>query len=140
MSRELLKVIKSRRVIRNMNERPVAREDVEAILDAGRWAPVGGNHRVHRFIAIQEPSTLRLLRMVSPGMSQLPSAAIVICIDSSKARDYRFSATDKSPMIDVGTAMQTMMLAARIPSASGRDQCRRSAKWRCVSCSICRRD
>ena len=112
MNPEFLNVIRTRRVIRHMSPRPVERGQVEAVLEAGRWAPVGGNQRVNRFVAIQNPRTLRLLRMVSPGMSQRPGAAIVICIDAGRSEDYRFSASDKTPLIDVGTAMQTMLLAA----------------------------
>ncbi len=68
MSQHTLDVINTRRVIRNLTDQPVEREQLEKILEAGRWAPVGGNHRVHRFVAVQDPAMLRLLRMVSPGM------------------------------------------------------------------------
>jgi nitroreductase len=112
MTRHTLDVIKSRRVIRNMTDQPVAREQLEQILEAARWAPVGGNQRVHRFVAIQEPSLIRLIKMVSPGMFQQPQAIILICIDQEKVAANQFSPTDRSAYIDLGTAMQTMMLAA----------------------------
>jgi len=112
MSQETLEVIRTRRVIRNMTEEPIEREQLETILDAGRWAPVGGNQRIHRFIAIQDPQLLRLLRLVSPGMFQRPQAVILICIDWKKAESYQLSSTDLTPYIDLGTTMQTMMLAA----------------------------
>ena len=112
MSQHTLDVIKTRRVIRNMTDQPVEREQLEKVLEAGRWAPVGGNQRVHRFVAVQDPVTLRLLRMVSPGMFQKPQAVILICIDWDAVEANRFSATDPTPYIDLGTAMQTMMLAA----------------------------
>ncbi len=112
MSQHTLDVIKTRRVIRNLTDQPVEREQLEKILEAGRWAPVGGNHRVHRFVAVQDPATLRLLRMVSPGMFQKPQAIILICIDWDAVEANRFSATDRTPYIDLGTIMQTMMLAA----------------------------
>ncbi len=112
MNKHTLDVIKSRRVIRNMTDQPVEREKLEKVLEAGRWSPTGGNARIHRFIAIQNPTIVRLLRMVSPGMFQHPQAIILICIDWDKVKENRFSATDRIPYVDLGTAMQTMMLAA----------------------------
>lgn len=112
MTHPTLDVIKTRRVIRNMTNQPVARQQVEQILEAARWAPVGGNQRVHRFVAVQNPSLLRLLRMVSPGMSQQPQAIILICIDREKVAANQFAPTDHGPIMDLGAAMQTMMLAA----------------------------
>jgi nitroreductase len=112
MSQHTLDIIKTRRVIRSMTDQPVEREQLEKILEAGRWAPVGGNQRVHRFVAVQNPTILRLLRLVSPGMFQHPQAVIVICLDWQAVETNRFSASDRTPYIDLGTAMQTMMLAA----------------------------
>lgn len=112
MNDQFLKVIKTRRVIRDMTEQPVERAQLEKILEAGRWAPAAGNQRTSRFVVIQEPLTLRLVRIFAPGMFQHPQAVILICIDWDVVRANQFAATDKSPYIDVGAAMQTMMLAA----------------------------
>jgi nitroreductase len=112
MSRDTLDVIKTRRVIRNMTEQPLEQENLEKILEAARWAPVGGNQRIHRFVAVQDPTLLRLLRMVSPGMLQKPQAVILICIDWDAVESENFSEREKAPYIDIGSQMQTMMLAA----------------------------
>lgn len=112
MTQHTLDIIKSRRVIRNMTDQPVAREQLEQILEAARWAPVGGNQRVSRFIAVHQPALIRLLKMVSPGMFQQPQAIILICIDEQKVAANQFAPTDHTAYVDLGTAMQTMMLAA----------------------------
>lgn len=112
MTNHTLDVIKSRRVIRNMTDQPLEREKLEKILEAGRWAPVGGNQRIHRFVATQDPRLLRLLRMFSPGMFQKPQAVILICIDWAAAKAENLPENEKTPYIDVGSQMQTMMLAA----------------------------
>lgn len=112
MSQHTLDVIKTRRVIRNMTDEPVEREQLEKILEAGRWAPVGGNQRVHRFIAVHDPELVHMLRMVSPGMFQRPQAIILLCIDWDAVEANGLPAADKTPYIDLGTIMQTMMLAA----------------------------
>ncbi len=108
----MLDVIKTRRVIRNMTDQPVERAQLEKVLEAGRWAPCGSNHRLLRFVAIQNPLTLRLLRKVSPGMFQKPAAAIVICIDWKKVTYHEIPSHDRTIYIDVGTAMENMLLAA----------------------------
>jgi len=112
MSEQFLKTIKSRRVIRHMIEQPVEREKLEKILEAGRWSPAAGNKRTTRFVVIQDPLDLRLMRVFSPGMFQQPQAVILLCIDWEVVAENQFAESDKSPYIDLGVVMQTMMLAA----------------------------
>ena len=112
MAEAMLDLIATRRVVRVMTDQPVAREDLERILDAGRWAPTGGNVRSVRFVAVVDAPTLRLLRMVSPGMFQRPAAAIVLCLDRDALEAERESRTDPTPAYDIGTTLQTMLLAA----------------------------
>lgn len=112
MSDQFLKTIKSRRVIRHMTDQPVEREKIEKILVAGRWTPAAGNQRTTRFIVIQVPLLLRLVRAFSPGMFQEPQAVILLCIDWDVVKENQFSETDMAPYIDQGVVMQTMMLAA----------------------------
>ena len=112
MSDQILATIKSRRVIREMSDKPVDRAHLEKILEAGRWAPAAGNQRTIRFIVVQDSLNLKLIRMFSPGMFQRPQAIILFCIDSNIIRANKFSEKDPSPFIDLGATMQTMMLAA----------------------------
>jgi nitroreductase len=112
MAEAMLELIRTRRVIRAMSDRPIPLEDLERILEAGRWAPTGGNQRTLRFVAIRDPATLRVLRMVSPGMLQRPAAAIVVCLDHEVVRVNEIPEDDPVLWVDVGTAMQTMLLAA----------------------------
>jgi nitroreductase len=112
MTNEVLRAIRTRRVVRRMTAEPIDREQLITVLDAARWAPSGGNRRLHRFVAVQRPVTLRLLRMVSPGMLQHPAAAVVICIDRQRVAAYRIPPQNTVVEVDVGTALQTMLLAA----------------------------
>jgi nitroreductase len=95
-----------------MTSEPVPRDQLERILDAAAHAPSAGNRRLQRFVAVDDAATLRVLRMVSPGMLQRPTAAIVICIDVARAVEYGFRATSSGLYIDVGAVAQTMLLAA----------------------------
>ena len=112
MTNAVLEAIRTRRVARALTDAPIDRALVEEMLKAARWAPSGGNRRLHRFVAVQDPVTIRLLRMASPGMFQHPQAIIVICIDGLRARSFGMLPTAKGLYVDVGTAAQTMLLAA----------------------------
>jgi nitroreductase len=95
-----------------MTSEPIPRERLEQILDAAVHAPSAGNRRLHPLVMVDDPQTLRVLRMVSPGMLQHPAAAIVICIDTPRAIGYGFKATSSGLYVDVGTTAQTVLLAA----------------------------
>ena len=112
MSNPVLDAIRSRRIARNLTDRPVERALLEQVLDAARWAPNAGNRRLQRFVAIEDPLTLRLLRMVSPGMFQRPTAAVLICIDRERVVSFGVRTDLKGLSVDVGTAAQTILLAA----------------------------
>ena len=112
MNNPVLEAIRTRRIVRALTDQPIGRAELEEILKSARWAPSAGNRRLHRFVAIQDPLTLRLLRMVTPGMFQRPVAMIVICIDRARAESFGMRPTAKGLYVDVGTAAQTMLLAA----------------------------
>ncbi len=112
MTDPVLDAIHRRRVVRAMTDQPVERDKVEAILDAARWAPTAGNRHLQRFVATTHPGTVRVLRMVSPGMIQHPTAAIAICVDRGLQARYGFPPDASGPSVDVGTATATMLLAA----------------------------
>ncbi len=112
MTNPVLDAIRTRRVTRAMTSHPIERAQIEAVLEAARWAPNAGNRRLHRFVAVQNPLTVRLLRMVAPGMFQRPAAVVVICVDRERMAAFGMRPTSKGPYIDVGTLAQTMLLAA----------------------------
>ena len=112
MTNTVLETIKSRRIARTMTDEPIERTQLERVLEAGRWAPSAGNRRPHRFVAVQDPVTLRVLRMVSPGMFQRPTAAVLICIDRNETDSEEFPPRSMSVFYDVGTTAENMILAA----------------------------
>jgi nitroreductase len=111
MNEDFLRVIKTRRVSRDLLDKPVEKAKLEQILDAGRWAPAAGNQRTVRFIVIQDPKTIKLLRIFSPGMFQKPNAIILLTINWDLVRQDKVPDSTKTPFIDLGATMQTMMLA-----------------------------
>ena len=107
-----LENIRTRRVVREMTDEPVTREQIETILDAARWAPSGGNLRPNRYIVIEDEETRRLIRLVSPGMFQHAPVLILICTNGDVLVEHSLPETDRALLIDIGTAAQTIMLAA----------------------------
>ena len=112
MTNPVLDAIRTRRIARALTGQPIERAELEAVLKAARWAPSAGNRRLHRFVAVDDPATLRVLRAVTPGMFQRPVAVIVICIDGAAAATFGMRPTAKTLYVDVGTTAQTMLLAA----------------------------
>ena len=112
MTNAVLRAIKTRRISRTMTDQPVERAQLEQVLEAGRWAPSAGNRRPHRFVAVQDQTTLRVLRMVSPGMFQRPTATVLICIDRNEIESPEFPPRIRSVFYDVGTTAENMVLAA----------------------------
>ena len=112
MTNAVLDAMKTRRIARALTAEPIDRAELEAVVASARWAPSAGNRRLHRFVVVQDPATLRVLRMVTPGMFQRPTAIVVICIDGAAASAFKMRPTAKGLYVDVGTAAQTMLLAA----------------------------
>jgi len=108
----VLAAIRSRRVARALTGEPVERAALEEILRAARFAPNAGNRHLQHFVIVQDPAMLRVLRMVSPGMLQRPPAVIAICVDWERAEAFGLPPANRGAWIDVGTAAQTMLLAA----------------------------
>jgi hypothetical protein len=80
--------------------------------ECGHPGTARGNRRLQRFVVIQRSDTVRLVRMVVPGMFQHPTAIVVICIDWRRVAQYGMPRQNAGVYVDVGTALQTMLLAA----------------------------
>ncbi|MFA5927738.1 MAG: nitroreductase [Candidatus Margulisiibacteriota bacterium] len=52
---QVFKVIKSRRAVRKYLDKPVSRELIEQILEAGQLAPSGMNSQPWRFVVVRDP-------------------------------------------------------------------------------------
>ena len=112
MNNPVLEAIRARRVTRALDDRPLEHAVLEEVLKAARWAPSAGNRRLHHFVAVEDRRTIAVLRMVSPGMFQRPPAVVLICVDQGRALAFGMRPSAKGLYVDVGTAAQTMLLAA----------------------------
>ena len=58
---ETLEAILSRRSTRSYTPAPVESEKLQKIIDAGRYAPSGGNNQTNHFLVVQNPEVLKKL-------------------------------------------------------------------------------
>lgn len=108
---EVLIAIKERRSILRFRPEPVEDEEIQAILEAGRWAPSCGNSQPWEFIVVKDEATRQKISDVAgrvtlarKGIEGAP-ALIVTCVDPGK---------DSSHFVEDGAvATQNMALAAQ---------------------------
>ena len=81
---DALTAIKERRSIRQYKDEPVPLEVLEIIVKAGTWAPTGANKQYWKFIIVNEPQVMRMVKQVSPMMWGISPAAIVVCQDLNR--------------------------------------------------------
>jgi len=105
--------IRTRRSIRDYQARPVDPEMLVRLVEAGCWAPSAGNMQNWRFILVRDPSRLRKLRMVSPGMIGVAPAAIVVCEDVEATRKIAGDVeADRCTKMDAALAAYAICLEA----------------------------
>ena len=129
---ELFEAINTRRSIRKYKDDPVDDKKINAILEAGRWAPSWANTQCWRFVVVRDTKVRAALadtmmkiklpdkEIPNPGFGAFSTApvVIVVCAEMGKAgakhgsnREYE---TDKGDwfMFDTALAVQNMVLAA----------------------------
>lgn len=110
---EVFEAILKRRSIRKFKSEPVSPEVLERVLEAGRWAPSGGNIQPWIFIAVLDSRLLELIRGFSPGFLGSPPAAIVVCSNRKMAAEKGGKLAETYLSIaDCSMAAQNMLLAA----------------------------
>ena len=105
-------VIRERRSIRTYTDEPPPASLLDRLVDVGRWAPTPSNVQSWRFVIVQEPANLSILRNLSPGFPKQATAAVVIC--SEKGDVDRFAGTSGQVLVaqEVAMAAQNMQLMA----------------------------
>jgi nitroreductase len=129
---EVSDAIKNRRSIRRYKADPVDDAKIEAILEAGRWAPSWSNTQCWRFIVVRDPAIKSRLAATLNDISlpgrEIPNPAstafemapvvIAVCAEMGKSGCRHGSpgeyVTDKGDwyMFDTALAVQNMVLTA----------------------------
>lgn len=101
--------IRTKRMVRTFEGRPLDPGHLDRILDAGRHAGSSKNSQRWDFIVVDDRELLRALEGVGPYSDHLPGAAVAVALVTP---DPRASGASPSVMWDLGLAAQNMMLAA----------------------------
>ena len=126
----MLDLIKTRRSTRKYQDRPVPRELLEQIVEAGRYAPSGGNNQTGHFLVVTDPAVLaRLAEMAQEAFAGMEITentyrSLAFSIQAAKRGGYVFHyhapaliiAANKKDygnnMADTACALENMMLMA----------------------------
>ena len=77
----LLDLIKNRKSVREYQEKPISKEDLTKILEAGYYAPSWMNSQPWKFIAVENQETKDLLCELSGNQPHVKNAAaLIVCI------------------------------------------------------------
>ena len=106
---ETWKAINSVRVVRQFAERPLAADQLERILNAGRRAGSSKNEQRWAFIVVRDRDLLRKLASVGRFAGHLAGATLAVALVTPESGD---GPRTRSIMWDLGRAAQNMVLAA----------------------------
>jgi nitroreductase len=101
--------IRARRNVRAFTDQPVAADDLDRILEAGRRAPSASNWQPWDFVVVTDRPQLQRLAGVWRGAGHVAGAAAAIAIVSPMPDDARHS---NLLQYDVGQATMAMAIAA----------------------------
>ncbi|MFH1721949.1 MAG: nitroreductase [Candidatus Altiarchaeota archaeon] len=104
---DVFEAIKKRRSVRSFTKENVSSEDIEKILDAGRWAPSGLNNQPWKFMIVDESKKEKLATCTKYSDAFL-SANNIIAVFLDKKESY-----DRTKDVQAtGACIQNMLLAA----------------------------
>jgi nitroreductase len=107
----LLDGLHTRRTVREFTSRTVPDDQLRELVRAAASAPSGGNRQPWAFIIVRDSDNLRRLRAAAPGISGVPTAFVVLCLDRSRLVREQGRPYD-SALMSLGAAMENLLLAA----------------------------
>jgi nitroreductase len=120
--KEILDLIKSRQSDRKYSDKPVEKQKIERILEAGRMAPSACNAQPWKFIVVNEPELVRKVAETTSakliGMNSFVAQAPVQIVVVREKPNFtsKVGATIKNKdysLIDIGIASENICLQAQ---------------------------
>ncbi len=106
MAKDAISVIMERRSVRKYVDKPVPDEDLKTILEAGRQAPSAANRQPWHFVVVRDPERRKQVAEACSNQTWMADAGVIIAGIGKPA------VSEKWYPVDVGIAMQNMILAA----------------------------
>lgn len=104
---KFLKLIKSRKSVRNFIFEQIKKDTILEILECGRWAPSGNNTQPWKVCIVEHPTIKRLLAEKSKYGGIIESAYVNFCIFLDIERGY-----DRTKDVQaIGAFIQNILLA-----------------------------
>lgn len=119
--KQLLELIGNRQSDRKYSNRPVEKEKIERLIEAGRLAPSACNAQPWKFIAVDDPELLKQLSVAASarllGMNSFVDQApfMIVIVRESPNFTSKVGATIKNKdysLIDIGIATENICLQA----------------------------
>ncbi len=107
---DFLELAKLRCSIRSFTDKPIEKEKLDRILNAGRVAPTACNKQPQRIIVVQNPSNIKKVQKAYKTFGA--QCILIICRDErdSLIREFDHKCSGD---LDIGIVTDHMMLAAR---------------------------
>jgi nitroreductase len=104
---DLLKLIKSRRSVRNFVYKKIDNQTIKEIVDCGRWAPSGRNSQPWKVCIVSHPTVKRMIAENSKYGGIIESAFLnyVVFLDIERGYDR------VKDILAIGAFIQNMLLA-----------------------------
>ena len=120
---DVMDAIMTRRSIRKYKSTPVSEEDLNAVLEAGRWAPSWANTQCWEVIVVTRKEIREQLSgtfdpaIKNPGVGGMTTAPVILVLAAKKERSgyYKGKAVTRYGdwfMFDLALAMENIALAA----------------------------
>ena len=108
---DVLDVIRERRSVRAYADKPVEREKVQRLLEAGRLAPSASNRQEWRFVVVTDPQRRRALAQAANRQQFVAKAPLVIAA-CAETDGHVMKCGQLCYPIDVAIAIEHMTLQA----------------------------
>lgn len=105
---DFFEVVKRRRSVREFTNEPVSEQELEKILEAGRWAPSGKNTQPWVFVLVKSKEKREALAALSRQGDLIKSVPVCLAVLLDRERGYD---RDKD-MQGIGACVENMFLAA----------------------------
>lgn len=104
-------IIYTRYSVRKFSDRPVEKNKLNKILEAGRIAPTAGNRQPQRIVVIQGGDAFEKMKLCTPCHFNAP-LLLLVCYDQSVENNNHYG--DKRPygQVDASIVLTHMMLEA----------------------------
>lgn len=122
---DIIKLIQSHRSIRAFTDQKVTEQQIEAIVESGRWAPSSHHVQAYSIIVIQNEEKKKQLALLAGNQSYIEKCPVffVICADyyrlkyTSDKHKQPFEAGEQEQVlvgaVDAALVAENMLLAAR---------------------------